>query len=326
MELFQVFWDDQKKLFLEFEKNDEEQVLFLPEKINRLNIQFEISRIVKQEICHKQSPSLVSIKKIYHSNDYLGFSIELDEIQGYIDIQIKILRLTIFLYSGQRIEYTFSEKFNVSDIWVNDDCYVGFQFIDLCLPKNQRKKVTQERVIQAIKTDFNQQKEEKTVIYEKSSIESIPMDHSVISMMSESNKTLKNIEKHLASLALTLQNMPVSPISYGPPSHIPQRISGPGIERIKGPEMQSLIQNQGSSSKLLVIKELKTIFRETTEKNNGFSIKDILKPMEEIELQSITLSDEDLMKKEEEAITNQIKRFKKLQEGKIKLEQLIEPK
>jgi len=48
--------------------------------------------------------------------------------------------------------------------------------------------------------------------------------------------------------------------------------------------------------------------------------------MEEKELQSITLSDEELMKKEEEAIKNQIKRFKKLQEEKIKLEQLNEPK
>ena len=75
MELFQVFWDDQKKLFLEFEKNDEEQVLFLPESINRLNVHFEISKVVKQDIYFKQTPSLVSIKKIYHSTEYLGFSI-----------------------------------------------------------------------------------------------------------------------------------------------------------------------------------------------------------------------------------------------------------
>ncbi len=326
MELFQVFWDDQKKLFLEFEKNDEEQVLFLPERINRLNVHFEISKIVKQDIYFKQTPSLVSIKKIYHSTEYLGFSIELDEIHGFSDIQIKILKLTIYLYSGERIEFTFSEKFNVSDIWVNDDCYAGFQFVDLSLPKNQRKKITRERVVQATKTDFNQKKEEKTVIYEKRSVESIPTDHSVISMMNESNKTLKNIEKHLASLALTLQNMPVNPVSYAPPSGVPQRISGPGIERIKGPDVQSLIQGRGSSAKLLVIKEMKTIFRETTEKNSGFSIKDILKPMKEDELQSIILNPEDLMKKEEEAIANQIKRFKRNQEEKIKLEQLKEPK
>jgi hypothetical protein len=326
MELFQVFWDDQKKLFLEFEKNEEEQVLFLPEKINRLNIHFEISKIVKQDIYYKQTPSLVSIKKIYHSTEYLGCSIELDEIHGFSDIQIKILRLTIYLYSGERIEYTFSEKFNVSDIWVNDDCYAGFQFVDLRVPKSQRKKVTRERVVQATKTDFIQKKEEKTVIYEKRSIESIPADQSVISMMNESNKTLKNIEKHLASLALTLQNMPTTPVSYGPPSGVPQRIPGPGIERIKGSEVQSLIQGRGSSAKLLVIKEMKRIFKETTEKNSGFSIKDILKPMDEKELQSITLKEEELREKEEIAITNQIKRFKKKQEEKIKLEQLNEPK
>ncbi|MFX1287859.1 MAG: hypothetical protein ACFFFY_04780, partial [Promethearchaeota archaeon] len=231
-----------------------------------------------------------------------------------------------YLYSGERIEYTFSEKFNASDIWVNEDCYAGFQFIDLSLRKKQRKKVTQERVVQATRTDFNQKKEEKTVIYQKSSIESIPMDNSVISMMNESNKTLKNIEKHLASLALTLQNMPINPLSYSPPSGTPQRIPGPAIERVKGSEIQSLIQSQNSSAKLLVIKEMKKIFRESIEKHNGFSIKDILKPMDEKELQSITLSEEELIKKKEESINNQIKRFKKLEKEKIKLEQLKEPK
>jgi hypothetical protein len=71
---------------------------------------------------------------------------------------------------------------------------------------------------------------------------------------------------------------------------------------------------------------MKTIFRETTEKNRGFSIKDILKPMDEKELQSIILNEEELREKEEVAIANQIKRFKKKQEEKIKLEQLKEPK
>ena len=83
MELFQVFWDDQKNLFLEFEKTDEEQVLFLPEKITRVNFQFEISKIVKHEIYYKQSPTLISIKKYYHATNKLGFSIELDEIHGF---------------------------------------------------------------------------------------------------------------------------------------------------------------------------------------------------------------------------------------------------
>ena len=332
MELFQVFWDDQRKLFLEFKKNDEEQVQFLPDKIKRLNFQFEISKIVRQEIYYKQSPSLVSIKKIYHSNELLCFTIELDEIQGYTDIQIKVLKLTIYLYSGHRIEYIFSEKFNILDIGINDDCYDGFQFIDLSLGKGQKRKVTQERVVQSIKTDYNQNKEERTIIYEKNSIESISADQSVISMMKESNETLKNIELYLKNLTLTMQNMPVSPISYGPPVRTPQRISGSGIERIKRSELPSLIQSRGSSAKLLVMKEMKTKFREITEKNNGFSVTDILKPMSEDELKAIVLSDEELKKKEEITINNQIKRFKKKQElkeqkeKKIKLKKLNKPK
>jgi len=335
MELFQVFWDDQRKLFLEFKKNDEEQVQFLPDKIKRLNFQFEISKIVRQEIYYKQSPSLISIKKIYHSNELLCFTIELDEIQGYTDIQIKVLKLTIYLYSGHRIEYIFSEKFNILDIGINDDCYDGFQFIDLSLGKGQKRKVTQERVVQSIKTDYNQNKEERTIIYEKNSIESISADQtdqSVISMMKESNETLKNIELYLKNLTLTIQNMPVSPISYGPLVRTPQRISGSGIERIKRSELPSLIQSRGSSAKLLVMKEMKTKFREITEKNKVFSVTDILKPMNDDELKAIILSDEELKKKEEIAINNQIKRFRKKQEQqeqkekKIKLKKLNKPK
>ncbi|GAG70924.1 unnamed protein product, partial [marine sediment metagenome] len=231
-----------------------------------------------------------------------------------------------------RIEYIFSEKFNILDIGINDDCYDGFQFIDLSLGKGQKRKVTQERVVQSIKTDYNQNKEERTIIYEKNSIESVSADQSVISMMKESNETLKNIELYLKDLTLTMQNMPVNPISYGPPVSTSQRISGPGIERIKRSELPSLIQGRGSSAKLLVMKEMKTKFREITEKNNGFSVTDILKPMSEDELKAIVLNDEELKKKEEITINNQIKRFKKKQEQqeqkekKIKLKKLNKPK
>ncbi len=326
MELFQVFWDDQKNLFLEFDKNDEEQVLFLPEKIIRVNFQFEMSKIVKHEIYYKQSPTLISIKKFYHSTDRLGFSIELDEIQGFTDIQIKILRLTFFLNSGHKVEYTFTEKFNISDIWVNDDCYDGFEYIDLRGSRSQRTKVIQERVIQEVKTDFNQNTEERTTIYEKKSIENISVDSSLLSIISENNKTLKSIEQHLKNLSLTLQNLPVNSILTGPPVRTPQRIPGPGIERIRRIDNPSLIQGRGSSAKVLVIKEMKAKFKETTDKNSGFSIKDFLKPMGETELKAIILDDEKLMELEEKAIQNQIKRFEQQQEQEIKLLELKAPK
>jgi len=326
MELFQVFWDEQKNLFLEFEKNDEEQVLFLPEKIIRVNFQFEMSKIVKHEIYYKQSPTLISIKKFYHATNRIGFSIELDEIQGFSDIQIKILRLTFFLNSGHKVEYTFTEKFNISDIWVNDDCYDGFEYINLRGSRSQRTKVTQERVIHAVKTDFNQNTEERTTIYEKRSIENISVDNSLLSLIGENNKTLKSIELHLKNLSLTLQNLPVNSILCGPPVRTPQRIPGAGIERIKRTELPSLIRGRGSSAKVLVIKEMKAKFKETTEKHDGFSVQDFLKPMGEAELKAITLNDEKLLELEEKAIQNQIKRFEKLQEQEIKLLELKAPK
>ena len=166
MELFHVFWDEGKRLFLEFKKDENENQLLLPEKIKRLNLKFDISKTTKQKLAN-QPPYLVSIKKLYYSNEFLCFTVDLDEIFGCNDLQIRILKLTIFLFSGQRIEYKFEEKFNISDVWVNEDCYVGFDYIDLGLRKNQYNAFIQEKVFQEVKTDFNHQKRESTVIYEK---------------------------------------------------------------------------------------------------------------------------------------------------------------
>ncbi|MCK4779760.1 MAG: hypothetical protein KAT57_06215, partial [Candidatus Lokiarchaeota archaeon] len=68
------------------------------------------------------------------------------------------------------------------------------------------------------------------------------------------------------------------------------------------------------------------IFNENIDKNSGFNIKDILKPLSEQELEVMMLNDEELMKKEEEAIKNQIDRLKKQQEKEIHLKNLKPPK
>ena len=170
MELFQVFWDDQNKLFLEFKKNKEEQILFLPEKIKRLTVRFEIS---KQDLPHKEPPYLISIKKIYHSSESLSFTIELDELTGVDGLKFKILRLAIFLYSGQQFEYLFAESFKISDICVNEDCYDGFEFEDLHPKRKYTGRITQEKLFQEIKTNFQENKEQRTLIYQKRNAEQI---------------------------------------------------------------------------------------------------------------------------------------------------------
>ncbi|MFW9902035.1 MAG: hypothetical protein ACFFDY_12250, partial [Candidatus Thorarchaeota archaeon] len=168
MELFQVFWDDHHKLFLEFKKDEEEQLLFLPEKIKRITMQFAIS---KQNIHHNQPPYLISIKRLYHSSDRLSFSIELDELNNTDGLQIKILRLSIFLYSGQKYQYMFKESFRISDIWVNEDCYDGFKFEDLQSKRSFKSKITQEKIFQEIKTTIHDNQEKRTILYQKSKIE-----------------------------------------------------------------------------------------------------------------------------------------------------------
>jgi len=324
MELFQIFWDDQNKLFLEFNKDGEEKQLYLPEKIRSLNLQFEIA---KQETYYKEPPYLVSIKKIYHSDDNLSFSVDLDQLISLEDLQIKILSLIIFLSTGKRVKYSFRESFNMADISVNDDCYAGYQYVDLSSNKSVKSTIIQEKLYEEIKTDFSKNEQKRTVVYEKNKVESIGDDGSLVSMVFESNKTLKNIEEQLKNLAVILKNMSFNSTQVLPPTPIIRRSQEDGIERIKRlPSRPNLIQGQNSSAKLLVIKEMKSIFQKAVEENSSFSIKDILKPMSEDELKSLTLNEEELIKREEVAIKNQIKRFKKNQEDNSSLEKLKPPK
>ncbi|MFX1427556.1 MAG: hypothetical protein ACFFBE_13960 [Promethearchaeota archaeon] len=325
MELFQVFWDDGKRLFLEFKKDDKENQFLLPEKIKRLSLKFSISKNISQNRFSNQPPYLVSIKKLYYSDESLCFSIDLNEVYGYDDLQIRILRLTVHMYSGQRIEYKFEEKFNVSDIWINEDCYDGFQSIELGINKNQHNTFTREQVYHEVSTDSNNEKRKSTVIYEKKSIKSISVDESIVSMISESNKTLKSIELHLKNLNLTLQNMPVGNFSYSSSPRLPNRQTEGAIERIRVPTTPALIQSQMSSGKLMVIREMKTIFKQNIEENEEFNIKKILKPLTDEELQGIMVNDEILKEKEKQAIKNQIKRLQKQQEKEIRLEDLKKP-
>ena len=144
-------------------------------------------------------------------------------------------------------------------------------------------------------------------------------------MIKESNMTLKNIEHHLKNLNLTLQNMPVANISYRSSPPLPSGSHVPGIERIKRPSKPTMIQSQTSSSNLMVIKEIKTIFKQNVEENSIFNVKEILKPLTEGELKKLMLDDETLKKKEEKAIENQIKRIRNLKKKELRLEDLKKP-
>jgi hypothetical protein len=320
MELFQVFWGEQDKIFLEFKKNEKEKEIYIPERIKRLNLQFEISKLT---VLYKEPPYLISIKRIYHSEDTLAFTIDLDLVNTFEELQIKILRLYIILHSGQKIEYSFRETLNISEIEFNADYYSQFEIEDLKLSKHTKSTYTQEKIYEEIKTDSIKSEEKRTRIIEKKIVEDLPDDLSLISIVNESNKSLKNIEEQLKNLAVILKNMNFKDTQYIPSIPIIPRSQEGGIERIKKPVTAVSIQGQISSGKLMVIKEMKSIFKANIDKNSEFNIKDILKPLTEKELEEMILNDEELEKKEEEAIKNQIKRIKKQQDG---LENLKPPK
>ncbi|MFW9989530.1 MAG: hypothetical protein ACFFC3_12820, partial [Candidatus Odinarchaeota archaeon] len=200
-----------------------------------------------------------------------------------------------------------------------------FKFEELQSKRNFSGKISKEKIFQEIKKNLHENKEERTLIYQKSKIEGLFEENSLSHLISEGNKTLKRIEQALQNLSLSFQNIPPTNIQYMP--SIPNRgESGAAIERIKVPTKPVLIQGQISSNKLMVIKEMKSIFNASLTKNNEFNIKNILKPLSEKELKLIMLDEEELMKKEEEAIKNQIKRLKKHQNEEIQLKNLKPPK
>jgi len=328
MELFQVFWDDQQKLFLEFKKDNEEKEIYAPYKIKYLNIHFEISKILTHDIFHKQPPIIISIKKIYHSNEYLSFPIELDDFRNANDLQIKLLRLIIFLKSGHRVEYIFTEKLNLSDVWLNEDCYFGYNLEDLSSRNRFRQTITKEKLYEEIQKDYKNNKEKKTLVVEKQKIESVIENDSLVEMIRENNDTLKVIANELKNLTTVIKSLSFNNPAQGylPPGPPMRRSNEPGIERIKRPPSRPMMMQGGSSVKVLVIREMKEKFTKVIEKNNGFNIKDILKPMSEDELKNLTLNEEELKKKEEEAIKKQIERFKKEQQKELSLDDLIVPK
>ena len=323
--MFQILWDDQKKLFLEFEKDDEEKDLYLPERIKYINIQLEISKIINQNISSRQPPLLISVKRIYHSNECLSFAIDLDDFVTFDDLQIKILRVIIFLFSGQKIEHNFSENFKLADIWMNEDCYVGYQLEDLGLRRTLKSTITHEKVVYQVQKDHANNREKKTTIIEKKQIETVMDSESISSLIQENNNTLKVIANELKNLTTVLKSVSFNAGTNYLPSGPPVRSSsGPGIERNKRPPSRPSLVG-GSSAKVMVIREMKSVFQKNIEDNSDFNVQMLLKPMSEEELNKIILSEEELLKKEEIAIQNQIEKYKKAQEKDLALEDLRKP-
>ena len=323
MELFQLYWDDKQNLFLEFVKLKEENQIFLNETVKRVNIRYEISKFYKREVYQNNMPYLVSINRLYFYNEFMVLSIDLSEISDIEDIQIKILCLTIFLYSGKKYDIIISKNFILSEVSVNEDLNINLNDSTLEAKNENDSSVLKEKIIQEHETDFENKKEKSTYIYEKNSRLKDPADNSIISMVLDNTETLKRIVDQLKELNSTLKTMSVqsyniiasdSPLIGPPKRYSPQERS----ERIKTNRIQKVNVELKPPGEMYFLPELKDLIK------NNEDIRKVLKPMSDEELHNITLNDEKLKEKQELAFQRQIVRIEKEKKNKKSKEIILE--
>jgi len=163
----------------------------------------------------------------------------------------------------------------------------------------------QEKIYQEHKTDYKNNQETKTFIYEKNKVKTNKTNQPILSMIQENTNTMKDIVEQLKLLNMTLKNSSFNNLTYlpsGPPMSGPPRR---GIEPINRRSSMSPSVSIRPPGKMFFLPELKKIIEDNQD------VKSILKPLTEEELKSITLDDEELEKKQEKAIQRQIKRLEK---------------
>ena len=318
MELFQVFWDDRRNLFLEFKKNEEDKLYFVLENIKRLNLKYQLSRVDRKDAYNKEMPILVSIKNFLISEDFMAFSIDLDLLMPQEDLEIKFVNLTVFFYSGEKIEVSINEVYEISDICINEE-FDTLNFQNRLETEERASFITQERVYQEVSKDFQNNREKTTSVYEKNQIKNPSNVLPYISTIHENSERLRNMELYLKDISETLKHMKFNGVGFGPSGLSSQE--GMSIKRIK----RVPVKNLTSTARLSFLPELKEVFSSSIENNGNFNFREILKPMEEDELKMIVLDDEVLEKKELEAISRQLEKSEKENSSQIKLEDLKKP-
>lgn len=319
MELFQVYWDDQRNLFLELKKDQLENQLYLPGTIKRINLKYEISRNNKRDPCFRQEPYLISVRNFYFFNEFIAFSIDMSEINDTDNLQIKIVNVTIILYTGKKLEYTISRTFIMSEICVNDECYSNFKYEEIKTENKTEDSFLHEKIFQELETDLKNNKERSTFIYEKKTSNNSISHDLLVNLVGGNTEAINNIVDQLKELNSTLKNMSLNNIGYvspglsqtGPPKRMTNWKTNPNLSNprlaIKAP------------GKLPFLPELKELMKDDA------SFHNYLKPMSEEELTEIMLDDEELEKKQEITIKRQIKRLEKEYPQELLLQNLKEP-
>ncbi|TFG07429.1 MAG: hypothetical protein EU539_04975 [Promethearchaeota archaeon] len=305
---------------MEFKKDKREKKLFLPGTIKRINIKYELMEPNKRNICRKQLPYLISIKDFYFYNEIIAFYIDLSEIYDIYNLQIRILNITVILYSGKKLEYSISRTFILSEVCINEDCYANFRYDEIKAENKTENSFLHEKVFQELIKDLKNNKEKSTIIYEKKSVNNKIDNDLIINLVRQNTEAMNGVVEQLKELNSTLKNMPLQNMGYVSPGisqgGVPKRLS----DWRSNPNLSDPSLALRAPGKLPYLAELKGIMKDDDK------FKKYLKPMDEKELKKITLNDEVLEEKQRETIERQIKRLEKKKPKEIILENLKEPK
>lgn len=126
MELAQVNWDDQSKLFLKFQKGTEDRPLIHSSSVKSVNLRYSFLKGKNRDACVSSEPCLIAVNDIRFTDTEVGVAVELDEMPNVDDVRIKIEELTILLKSGDKLIVDINETYPLAEILVNDACYLDF--------------------------------------------------------------------------------------------------------------------------------------------------------------------------------------------------------
>jgi hypothetical protein len=175
MQLLQLYWEDQNRLLFKFQKDQEDMERLLPDNIKSMNIKFELLKVHDRAPNIIQEPFLLSIKDFHFSANIIAFSIELDKLNDIENLKIKIIRLTIFYYSGEREEIFINRSFQLSEILYDD---------------GESLEIMEEEVVYETKTRYSYKK--KTSVNKKSNSKEQSQSRNRIQKTSSTRNIIKS--------------------------------------------------------------------------------------------------------------------------------------
>lgn len=152
MELMELCWDEahQGTLLFKFGMDEEETQDINGDTVKSMNLKFELAKRHERSPDIIQEPFLISIKQFHISANIMVFSVELDKLSGLEDLQINVIRLTIFYYSGIKEEIFINQSFQLSEISYADGQIVEYMEEQVVYEQKTStkvsKKVTRTRV------------------------------------------------------------------------------------------------------------------------------------------------------------------------------------